>query len=306
MKAALMIATALTFVARTSPAQNVHYGVNAHELTAAVGDKTTELGAGIVRVVFGWDVIEPACKGCFDWSRTDRWRNEARRTGRVIFGTLAYAPGWANGGRHYSYPPVNDQDWYDFVYATASRYRDDVVLWGVWNEPNLDKYLHGGDLGTYERLVRTAHRAIRAANPDARVLGPEVSPTGVTRGWYAAAMRAFGDQFDIVTVHWYPGGPALESFMDDDVRPESQFKAVWLTEVGLKPCESAFGEAGQALFYDRVLRALDPRRDWWDAVIFYDLYDPPDPHDCGSGIVRPDWTNRPAFHLLQSFIRAHP
>ena len=38
------------------------------------------------------------------------------------------------------------QDWYDFVFATVDRYKDDVFLWGVWNEPNLDTYLKNGDL----------------------------------------------------------------------------------------------------------------------------------------------------------------
>ncbi len=301
------LASSLALAAGDPPAPaNVHYGVNAHDVSASVADKTTELGAGIVRVVFGWDLIEPSCRGCFDWTTIDRWRDEARRDGRLIFGSLAYTPSWANGGHYYSYPPLDMTDWYDFVYAVVSRYKGDIVLWGVWNEPNLDVYLHGGDLATYEQLVRTARQAIRAANPEARMLGPEVSHHAIANGWFAAAMKAFGDQFDIVTVHWYPDGPPLEKMMDDQVRPLTRWKDVWLTEVGIKPCESSFGEAGQALFYNRILRAFEARRDWWTAVVFYDLYDPPNPLDCGAGITRPDWTNRPAFKLLQDFIRAHP
>lgn len=302
----LLAGLALVLAGAAARAQDVHYGVNAHEISAAVADNATELGAGIVRVVFGWDVIEPACRGCFDWSATDRWRDEARRTGRLIFGSLAYAPAWANGGHHYNYPPLDMADWYAFVYAAVDRYKDDIVLWGVWNEPNLDTFMHGGDLATYERLVRTARQAIRAANPQARVLGPEVSHHAIVTGWFAAVMKTFGDQFDIVTVHWFPDGPPLGKMMDERVRPLSRFKDVWLTEVGMKPCESQFGEAGQALFYDRVLRAFDARRAWWTATIFFDLYDPPQPLDCGAGILRPDWSIRPAFTLYQRFIAAHP
>ncbi len=290
----------------TSSAQNVHYGVNAHEISPQAADKTSELGAGIVRVVFGWDIIEPSCKGCYNWSITDSWRDEARRTGRVIFASVGYTPRWANGGRAYSYPPAKIQDWYDFVYAVADRYKDDIFLWGVWNEPNLDSYLHNGDVSVYESLVRTARTAIRAANPAALVLGPEVSHHAITSGWFARAMSAFGDQFDIVTVHWYADGPPLGRMMDEVVRPLSDRKSVWLTEVGMKPCDSSFGEAGQALFYDKVLRAFNERRDWWTAVLFYDIYDPPAPLDCGSAMTRPDWSNRPAFLLYQAFIKAHP
>ena len=28
--------------------------------------------------------------------------------------------------------------------------------------------------------------------------------------------------------------------------------------------------------------------------------------DCGAGITRSDWSNRPAFYLYQAFIKTHP
>ena len=138
------------------------------------------------------------------------------------------------------------------------------------------------------------------------MLGPETSHHAIANGWFVAVMQAVGKLFDIVTVHWYADGPPLDAMMDGAVRPNSQFKSVWLTEVGRRPCDTAFGEAGQALFYNNVLQIFEPRRDWWTAVIFYDLYDPPAPMDCGSGITRYDWTLRPAFALYQQFIRTHP
>ena len=232
------------------------YGMQAHNVSGMTADKMTELGATIVRVVYGWDVIEPASKGSFNWTVTDGWREEARRTRLTIFGTLAYAPGWANGGAALNGPPLRSQDWYDFVYATVDRYKDDVFLWGIWNEPNLDTYLRNGDLRVYEQLARTAAAAIRAANPAAIVLGPEVSQHAIMGGWYAQAMKAFGNLFDIVTVHWYVDGPPLGAFMDNGVRPWAGRKDVWLSESGIMPCQSNFGEAGQALFYQRVLQAF--------------------------------------------------
>jgi hypothetical protein len=302
---AFVLAAAIGLAASAS-AQDVHYGMNTRVLTAPMADKMAELGAGVVRLAFGWDVIEPECKGCFDWTTTDAWRDEARRTHRTIFASLAYAPAWANGGHPYRYPPLNYQDWYDFVFATVTRYRGDIDLWGVWNEPNLDQYLEGTDLKVYRSLVITARAAIRAANPLATVLGPDVSFHGVKDGWFAAAMTDFGDLFDIVTVHWYADGPDLEVMMDRMVRPLAPRQPVWLSEVGMKPCGSLFGEAGQALLYQRVLSAFDARREWWTGVLFYDLYEPPVGRDCGTAITRADWSNRPAFQLYQAFIRGHP
>ena len=290
----------------SASAQNYHAGMNARVLTARMADKMVELGAGVARVPYGWDLIEPSCKGCFDWATTDRWRDEARRTHLAIFGSIGYSPSWANGGHPYHYPPLNYQDWYDFVSAVASRYRDDVFLWGIWNEANLDVFLKGSDVRVYRTLVIGARAAILAANPAAAILGPEVSHHAFLDGWYAAAMTDFGDLFDIVTVHWYADGPAIEHLMDDLVRPYARGKPVWLSEVGLKPCGSLFGEIGQALLYQRVLSAFLARRSWWTGVSFYDLHDDEMPGDCGSGITRPDWSNRPAFLLYQAFIKEHP
>src|SRR3954454_8250237 len=305
----LLIAVLMVLAARGLAAQDVQdvqYGMNTRVLTAPMADKMTELGAGVVRLAYGWDVIEPACKGCFNWTTTDAWRDEARRTHRTIFASLAYAPAWANGGHPYRYPPLNYQDWYDFVFATVSLYRGDIDLWGVWNEPNLDEYLEGTDLKVYRSLAITARAAIRAADPLATVLGPDVSFHGVKDGWFAAVMNDFGDQFDIVTVHWYADGPDLDLMMDQLVRPVSRGKPVWMSEVGMKPCASLFGEAGQALLYQRVLSAFETRRAWWTCVLFYDLYEPPVGRDCGTEITRADWSDRPAFLLFQAFMRAHP
>jgi hypothetical protein len=300
-------AVALTLCcAEPANAQDFHFGMNTRVLTPQMADKVSELGAGVVRLAYGWDVIEPNCKGCFSWDTTDGWRDEAKRTHRTIFASLAYAPAWANGGHPYSYPPVNYQDWYDFVYATVSRYKDDIHLWGVWNEPNLDQYLQGADPSVYRSLVINARAAIRAADPSAMVLGPEVSFHGVADGWFAAVMNDVGDLFDIVTVHWYADGPDLAFMMDSLVRPVSLGKNVWLTEVGMAPCTSFFGEAGQALWYQRVLSAFQARRSWWTGLSFYDLYEAPTPQSCGFAITRADWSNRPAFLLYQAFIKANP
>ena len=282
------------------------YGMNLRVLSPEQADKMVELGASTARIVLGWDVIEPACKGCFEWAIPDAWVAEAKRRRLSVFATLAYSPKWSNGGRTYNYPPLIIQDWYDFVFAAVSRYKNDIKLWGLWNEPNLDVYWHGGDLRGYQTLAVTGRAAIRAADPDALALGPEVSHHALKDGFYVAAMRSIGGLFDIVTVHWYPDGPDLEFMMDQMVRPFAGGKDVWLTEAGMKPCESVLAEAGQLALYNKVLKAFLPRRSWWTGLMFYDLYDPPEPGDCGSAITRPDYSNRPAFILYRQFIRSYP
>jgi hypothetical protein len=303
----LVLAAGCCLWAHAALAQNIHYGVNTHTLTPQMADKMVELGAGVARVDFNWDQIEGACKGCFDFSATDAIRDQARRTHLVLFPSVGYAPKWANGGQASSYPPANMQDWYDFVFALASRYKNDIFYWGLWNEPNLDGFFKGTDLRTYRSLVINARAAILAANPRGLVLGPEISWHATKDGWFEAAMNDFGDLFDIVTVHWYQDGPdPIDVFMDRFVRPYARNKPVWLTEIGMKPCYSLFGEAGQALFYQRVLSGYQLHREWWTNTTFYNLYDTPTPADCGAAIVRPDYSNTLAFRILQAFIRIFP
>ena len=73
-----------------SVAQHHPYGIAALTLSPQAADKAVELGAGMVRLAYTWDVIEGARKGTFEWSVTDAWRDEARRTNRTIYGLLAY------------------------------------------------------------------------------------------------------------------------------------------------------------------------------------------------------------------------
>jgi hypothetical protein len=124
-------------------------------------------------------------------------------------------------------------------------------------------------------------------------------------GWFQKTMASIASLVDVVTIHWYPDGPKLDRMMDQLVKPFVYGKEVWLTETGLRPCATLFGEIDQARLYQQVLEAFRVRRHWWTGLIFYDLYDEVTPDDCGSAITRPDWSNRPAFSVYQRFINAN-
>lgn len=304
--AALVAGAVPPLLAQESP--NIHYGMVTHYVDARMADKMRELGAGIARVDFNWSGMEPARSRRYDFDYTDTSVRSARRRGLEVFATIGYTPKWSNGGRNEHAPPLRIQDWEDFVTTVVERYqgRDmDVKDFGIWNEPDLHAFFEGS-LDDYVALVKAGRQAIRRANGQAKVLGPDVSQDGVLNGFYAAAMEAAGDQFDIVTVHWYPtgrGGRRLEAFLDDNVRPASMGKPVWLTEVGLSACGRG-GEDAQAAFYARMLDAFQARRSWLTSIFFYDLYEPAS--KCSYPPVRVDWSNRPAFRVYRDAIKAHP
>jgi hypothetical protein len=283
------------------------YGMVTHYVDAPMGDKMVELGAGLVRVDFNWYQIEPS-PNSYDFSSTDATVQNARARGLYVFATLAYTPGWANGGLGSAYPPSNIQDWYNFVYSVVQHYQGtgmDVWQFGIWNEPNLSNFWQGS-IWQYEDMVTTGSSAIRAANPGATVLAPEVSFHGVYTGFFNQVMSDVGSSIDIQTVHWYPdANNAISVFMDQYVYQtvSRTGKSVWLTEVGQTTCSNPTGESQQADLYTTVLNAFQPRRGWWTSVFFYDLYEGV---DCAYPPIRPDWSNRPAFTRYQQFIVSNP
>src|SRR5262249_27867355 len=106
----------LACVAPSAHAQNLHYGMNSDTLTPRMADRLAVWGAGLRRLVLGGDVMEGRGKGSFAGPAPAAGRAEPRRTHRTLVAALAYAPKWANGGNPYWYPPLNYQDWYDFVF----------------------------------------------------------------------------------------------------------------------------------------------------------------------------------------------
>ena len=58
--------------------------------------------------------------------------------------------------------------WARFVQRTAERYPQ-VLHWEIWNEPDMDIYW-GGSVEDYFHLLKAGYLAVKAANPDARVI----------------------------------------------------------------------------------------------------------------------------------------
>jgi len=130
--------------------------------------------------IFGWRDIEGAGKGIFDWSRTDRIVEQAERYGIDLVVRVDHQPQWAGGGYPTNGPPDNYEDYGDFVYALASRYKGRIRAYEVWNEPNLAREWGGRtpNAAEYVRLLKIAYRRIKEADPKAMVISAGLTPTG--------------------------------------------------------------------------------------------------------------------------------
>jgi hypothetical protein len=257
------------------PASNLDYGIH---MFIADQPQTTERDVRMAvdggfrwqKSLFQWREIEGAAKGKFDWSDSDRIVRASNAAGLKIIARLDFEPMWARADHAHNGPPDKYQDYWDFVSAFVSRYRDgspigQVQAIEVWNEPNLDRewgdqQINQASAADYVRLLGGAYQAAHAADPSIVVLTAGLSPNGVTDGhsaddleylkWmYAAGLRG---KFDALGAHANTQAPEVSvplGVLKDFPHPSFYFrrieqlrqlmvdsgdaaKQVWLTEWG--------------------------------------------------------------------------
>jgi hypothetical protein len=168
------------------------------------------MGFRLIRTDLTWSKAETT-RGQYDWRPYDGLVADARQRGLMPLLILGYsnplyAPKWQGdrGRQDWAYePPVSDvarDAFVAFVRAAAERYRGQVI-WEVWNEPNLT-FGKPPLLDAYIRLAMEACRAMRAAYPEAAIIGP------ASGGFAMRLLEDFvkhdaEDCFDGVSVHPY-------------------------------------------------------------------------------------------------------
>jgi polysaccharide biosynthesis protein PslG len=248
-------------------------------------------GVGWIRQELPWEQIEPVAKGQTQdpsfggstWTKFDDIVDRAQAAGIDLLLRLDTSPRWAlpTGATDGLGPPVNFDDYFDFVEQVATRYRGRVRAYQIWNEPNLtNEWGHQPpDPAAYVRLLQGASQRIRRADPSAQVVMAALAPT-LTQSVEAQNELLFlqqvydagahgGVDFDVLAVQAYGlrGGPDDPRIGSADVtfsRPQlvrqvmernaDQATPVWATEVGWDTNPPALGER-----YGRVTPPLQAR-----------------------------------------------
>lgn len=310
------------------------YGINIHAPEGA--DATAVLaqvkacGIGWVRIDFPWSEIEPS-RGVHDWSLWDDLVGQARAAGLEIFASIGSTPAWATDGPPGIGVPASSADWAAFCSAAASRYRGAIRTWGIWNEPNLGGSWAGSRQQYIDVLLRPGVAAIRAASPEAQVLGPELAHLTSARWyrWLLDILQQAPDAIDIVAHHVYDRdgslqvtkalngstvfgqNPNLWDLVSPSVREVLEAahqvgKPFWLTETGWSTDQSS--EDFQAAQYTGLLGdwlSGPGPTDWVGKIFFYELIDDGRPVIPPWGILRPDFSRKPAFDAYRAFIAAY-
>ncbi len=206
-------------------------------------DRVADGGFRWVRQSFPWALIEPA-PGRYDWALWDRIVAETAARGLGLIAVLERPPDWAGS------PPA-PADFARFAGAVAARYGDRLRYYQIWHNPNLqDGWGAPPHPAQYAELLRQAALAIRAADPDARILLGSLAPT-VERGPQNLSEVRFLEElytagaapyFDIVTAQAY----GFETGPEDRRVEEGVLnfsRAVLIREV-----MEAYGDGGKALW----------------------------------------------------------
>jgi hypothetical protein len=150
---------------------------------------------GTIRLPIGWDSVQPTRFGGFDWEGADREVATAARQGLRVLPFLAGVPRWLSH-RSKKLPVDNArvrQGWSTFVKATVKRYgpggefwaehspavaKDGIVIrrplpvraWQIWNEANFFYFAYPVSVSRYARLLKLSSRAVKSADPGAKVI----------------------------------------------------------------------------------------------------------------------------------------
>ena len=146
---------------------NIHFThPQPHEL-----DKIAAAGFRWVRMDFSWSDIERV-KGQYDFSDYDRLMSALKRDHlRPIF-ILDYGNDLYQKGSPTS--PEAIQGFVQFVQAAILHFRDQGIVWEMWNEPNIGFWKPHPDVQQYIRLATAVGKTIRKVAPEEWFIGPGV------------------------------------------------------------------------------------------------------------------------------------
>lgn len=192
-------------------------------------------GMKYMRVDWDMRVVKPTKDGPYDFSKYDKFVDEAERHGIKVLPIMYSTPDWAS-------PVWEHLDAYeDFCRATVARYAGRMPAIEIWNEQNGVSFWYGQtpNATNYVAALRAAYRGAKAADSSVRVVFGGVAhwaPAYIEQ-CYKAGMK---DYFDVMCVHPYTYPHPVEPTHADDLRRLREImarygdakKPIWYTEIG--------------------------------------------------------------------------
>ena len=309
------------------------------ELEDALG-RIAEGGFVWVRQSFYWSQIEPQ-PGRFDWAVPDRILGALARHPQLRL--VAVLDDTREEITTPLLPPSDPDRFAGFAHGFAARYGAQVDTYQVWDEPNLADHWGGGPVNppAYADLLARTARAVRAADPDARILLAGLAPTVETGPQNLSDVRYLeqlyqagaAPYFDVVVgkPYGFDTGPD-DRRADEPVLNFSRLlllrevmvehgdagKAIWASHWGwnaLSPgwigTPSLWGQTDESTQAAHTVAALErARAEWpWVGALILEHFQPAaesgDPR-WGFALVGPDSVPRPVYDAVAAWADALP
>jgi polysaccharide biosynthesis protein PslG len=279
-------------------------------------------GVRWARVDLRWLLVEPKgpslAAGRADWREMDAIVAAARRHGIQLLPIVAYVPHWANDERDWwAYPDT--RPFQDFFAAALRRYPH-ISAWELWNEPNFGLFAKPQpDPAGFVAFLRSAHQVREQVGSGARLISGGLAPgmeTDIVE-WVDEMARLGGlELVDGLGVHPYspvsPDDPRSWMMRLERLHNRLAYLGrpglpLWLTEYGAPVSGTSNGwgspltEAEQAQRLS-VAFALATRLPFVENLTWFEYRDTcadPTNADCHFGLVRDDFSPRPALHALR-------
>ncbi len=201
-------------------------------------------GVKFMRISFGWDAIEVE-KDKFDWLFWDDFVKMAVDDYQItLIPYVCYTPQWISTGKtdtmfFWNYPPEDYERFGVFMKQLVTRFKDRIKTWELWNEPDISIYWKG-TVGDFARFTKIGARAVREADPDAKVvLGGLAYKPEFTLSLFRD--HGISEYVDIVNMHNYyetwhrhPVESIVEyvNEISDIVWRYGDGQSLWMAEVG--------------------------------------------------------------------------
>jgi hypothetical protein len=244
-----------------------------------------------------WHDVEPE-KGRFDFAEPDHQIDRVLQRGINVLGLLPFpssnwastAPGPAEETTRYpqsreraAYMPRDLGEFAEYVRRTVAHYKGRIRVWEILNEPIYTSYAlprsKGYTTGDYIRLLEVAYKAVKAADPDAFVIG------GIAGGAENLTEEFIGGGglrwVDALNLHTYPRMRPPEPYEDGMQKLSAGIAAsgtprpIWFTEgtyyadddtpfvpyqAWLTPLESERAAAEYQVKFNTILMAYGVRK----------------------------------------------
>lgn len=241
---------------------------NLYNLSQADINKTLDelqaLGVRDIRIAVPWVYVQAGGPSSYDWAKLDYVVNAAADRDMGILGVISATPLWA-GAPLNGHP--NNSVYAGFASAVATRYAGKIDSYEIWNEPNGKNFWDPVSASAYTELLKAAYPAIKAADPNARVIGgvlgavstiPGLSQSPITfvKQMYDSGAHGYFDALSYHPYHYttpFSMGDVAEAPINQMAAIRAMMIAngdadakVWATEYGLPT--SSVSQTQQAAF----------------------------------------------------------